>query len=85
MKLKKLYLFLILLTAFLWLGSGTAWGEELTIADDTGTNESVPVWGWQGDNYIHSQIIYPADSVMNPKSFLFNFLGSPHPCAYFLL
>ena len=77
MKLKKLYLFLTLLTAFLWLGSGTAWGEELTIADDTGTNESVPVWGWQGDNYIHSQIIYPADSVMNPKSFLFNFVGSP--------
>lgn len=45
MKLKKLYSFLTLLTAFLWLGSGAMWGETLTVGSDwtTHNKRSVPL------------------------------------------
>lgn len=56
---KKLYLFLTLLTAFLWLGSGTMWGDELTVANGTETKEEVPVYGWNGDTKdTKSQTLY---------------------------
>lgn len=59
MKLKKLYSFLTLLTAFLWLGFGTAWGDELTVANGTETKEAVPVYGWNGDTKdTKSQTLY---------------------------
>ena len=57
---KKSYLFLTLLTAFLWLGSGTMWGDELVIANGTGTSQTYPVYGSWADNYVRSQMIYPA-------------------------
>ena len=61
MKLKKLYSFLTLLTAFLWLGSGTMWAyDPITVADGTTTNSYLPVYGW-GPYYgdYEGQYIYP--------------------------
>ncbi|MBQ2068013.1 MAG: hypothetical protein II457_03740, partial [Paludibacteraceae bacterium] len=68
---KKFYsLFLTLLTAFLWLGTGTVWGEELTVADGTApgttatTNKYAPIYGYYCDGLIdHMQMIYPADMI----------------------
>ena len=60
---KKIYSFLTLLTAFLWLGSGSVWGASpLTVADGSATNDKVPVWGgWlDGDNGSRNQLLYPA-------------------------
>ena len=57
---KKLYLFLTLLTAFLFIGSGTMWGDELTVANSTNTNSNVPVWGNWCDADTRNQVIYPA-------------------------
>lgn len=60
MKLKKLYSFLTLLTAFLFLGSGTMWGASpFTVEGTSATNDWVPVYGYYADNFLHSQIIYP--------------------------
>ncbi len=61
MKLKKLYSFLTLLTAFLWLGSGTMWGQDECTVGNTGTTTTsryVPVYGYYCDYLTHSQIIY---------------------------
>ena len=59
--IKKSYLFLTLLTAFLWLGSGTMRGESpLTVADGTNKNAYVPLYGNWADAYQHFQVIYPA-------------------------
>jgi len=58
--IKKSYLFLTLLTAFLWLGSGTMRADELTVADGTSTSQFYPVYGSWADNYVRSQMIYPA-------------------------
>lgn len=59
---KKLYLFLTLLTAFLWLGSGTMWGETITVANSTDYNTKyAPVYGYNCDNYVRCQIIYSSD------------------------
>ena len=58
--IKKTYLFLTLLTAFLWLGSGTMWGETLTVADGTGNSQYYPLYGAYCDWYVRSQMIYPA-------------------------
>lgn len=61
---KKFYsLFLTLLTAFLWLGTGTAWGDELTVANGTDQNDYVPYYAYYGNNYNHVQIIYPASDL----------------------
>ena len=60
MKLKKLYLFLTLLTAFLWLGTGTMRGETLTVADGAATNAEIPVYGWYADTGFKNQFIYSA-------------------------
>lgn len=54
---KKIYLFLTLLTAFLWLGSGTAWGETLTVMDDDYYNQYVPVDGYNLDGAQHNQLL----------------------------
>ena len=46
---KKFYLFLTLLTAFLWLGSGSAWGDPISIdADHPYTNnfDDGSITGW---------------------------------------
>lgn len=57
--IKKLYLSLTLLTALLCFGSGTAWGDELTVASGTDTKEEVPVYGWNGDTKdTKSQTLY---------------------------
>ena len=61
---KKFYsLFLTLLTAFLWLGSGTAWGETLTVAETpTTTSDCLPLYGYYGDTGgTKSQVIYSSD------------------------
>ena len=36
---------------------------ELTVADGTGTNSYVPVYGYYADAYLRCQIIYPADDL----------------------
>ena len=41
------------------------WASELTVNDGTGNNDYVPVYGLYVDNYIHTQIIYPAASLAN--------------------
>lgn len=64
--LKKLYSFLTLLTAFLWLGSGTMWGDEpltITVGDETSTNYSVPICAYYFDMGFHTQIIYLKDDL----------------------
>jgi hypothetical protein len=58
--IKKSYLFLTLLTALLWLGSGTMWGEDLTLTvmgDDT-SNQFVPVDGYNLDGAQHNQLLF---------------------------
>ena len=60
---KKFYLFLTLLTAFLWLGSGTMWGETLKIGTNSTYTTNSPVWGNKANNFVMSQIIYPASSL----------------------
>lgn len=57
---KFFYFYSLLLTAFLWLGSGTMWGDELTVANGTKTTYQTPVYGYYCDRYVRSQIIYPA-------------------------
>ena len=66
MKLKKLYSFLTLLTAFLWLGSGSVWGDELTIYEsETGMNSYVPYYGLYLDatGGQHNQFIIPGSEL----------------------
>lgn len=58
--LKKINSFLILLTALLCFGAPNAWGDELTIANGTSTSQYYPVYGSWADNYVRSQMIYPA-------------------------
>ena len=67
MKLKKLYSFLTLLTAFLCLGTGNAWGDELTAADGSTTNEYLPIYGYYADTGFKNQFIYSSSdlSTMN--------------------
>jgi hypothetical protein len=61
--IKKSYLFLTLLTAFLWLGAGNVWGEELKIGTNSTYTTNSPVWGNKANNFVMSQIIYPASSL----------------------
>ncbi len=61
--IKKNYLFTLFLPAFLWLGTGTIWGETLTIGRKTNTSIYFPVYGNYADWYQHVQIIYPKDSL----------------------
>ena len=57
--IKKFYLFIPLLTAFLWLGTGRAWGDELTVSDGTKQNEYHPVYGYYCDDATHhNQVLY---------------------------
>lgn len=67
--LKKIYLFIPLLTAFLWLGTGRAWGDELTVADKTNKNSYCPFYGNWADAYQRSQVIYLSSELaaMNGK------------------
>jgi len=59
--LKKFYLFLTLLTAFLWLGTGTMWGETLTVGSEGSTNDYVPITSTYADVAgTRVQTIYPA-------------------------
>ena len=58
MKLKKLYSFLTLLTAFLWLGSGTMWGDELTVGTGSNTTDYSPFYGNYVDKNQRNQIVY---------------------------
>ena len=55
---QKIYSFLTLLTAFLWLGTGTMWGDEVTVGDETSTNYSVPICAYYFDMGFHTQIVY---------------------------
>ncbi len=55
---KKLYLFLTLLTAFLWLGSGTMWGETSTVGSNESGSSFTPVWGSKANYYVFNQMIY---------------------------
>ena len=48
------------LTAFLCLGTGNVWGDELTVANGSGTSYYAPIYGYYCDQYVRSQIIYPA-------------------------
>lgn len=59
--LKKFYLIIPLLTALLCFGAGNAWGDEITVADGTTTNQYVPFYGYYADQTgMRSQIIYLA-------------------------
>lgn len=60
---QKLTYFYSLLTAFLWLGSGTMWGETLTVAETpTTTSDCLPLYGYYGDTGgTKSQVIYSKD------------------------
>ena len=59
--LKKLYLSLTLLTAFLFIGSGTMWGDELTVGSEGSTNDYVPITSTYADVAgTRVQTIYPA-------------------------
>ncbi len=59
--IKKFYLSILTLTALLWLGSGTMWADELTVADGTATNAGVPICGNYADTKgMRSQVVYPA-------------------------
>ena len=64
---KKLYSFFILLTAFLWLGSGTMWGDELTVANDTWQKDQLPIDSYNCDAAQHNQFIYPASELQDMK------------------
>ena len=44
----------------LCFGAPNAWGDELTIANGTSTSQYYPVYGSWADNYVRSQMIYPA-------------------------
>ena len=58
---KKFYSFFILLTAFLWLGTGKMWGDEVTIGTASSTNDYVPITSTYADVVgTRVQTIYPA-------------------------
>ncbi len=57
MALKVLTVLLLILT----VGVGNVFGDELTVADGTSTNECIPLFGYYGDTGgTTSQVIYPA-------------------------
>ena len=58
--LKKINSFLILLTALLCFGTGNVWADEITVANGTGSSQFYPVYGSWADNFVRSQMIYPA-------------------------
>ncbi len=58
--MKKRFTFILTLTALLCLGTGKALGETLTVAAGTGSSQFYPVYGSWADNYVRSQMIYPA-------------------------
>ena len=59
MKRKSIFLRMLLLAALCvpWV---THAQSTLTVADGTSTNQYVPIYGWYGDAYQHSQSIYPS-------------------------
>ena len=64
MKLKKLYSFLTLLTAFLLGGTGTAWGETITVANGTTLKQDMPFDGYNCDGTAtNTQFIIPASEL----------------------
>ena len=64
MKQKKLYSFITLLTAFLWLGSGNVWGETVDVSVGTNTNGNVPFnTSWADTQGTKSQFIYPKGQI----------------------
>ena len=57
MKRKSLLLMLLLVLLAPW----AAKADVLTVADETGTNGTIPIYGfYSDDNYQHTQTIYPA-------------------------
>lgn len=54
--LKVLTVLLLILT----VGVGNVFGDELTVADGTKTTYQTPVYGYNCDQYVRSQILYPA-------------------------
>lgn len=56
MALKVLTVLLMILT----VGVGNVFGDELTVADGTKTTYQTPVYGYNCDKYVRSQILYPA-------------------------
>ena len=65
--IKKFYLSILTLIILLTCGVGNVWGDELTVHNGTSTTLYAPLYGYYGDQYIHTQIIYPAESVMSGK------------------
>ena len=64
--MKKINLFItLLLTALLCLPWNGVMADELTVADGSSTTLYAPLYGYYGDEYIRTQIIYPAESAMN--------------------
>ena len=55
--MKKRFTFILTLTAFLFIGSGTMWGETLTVMDDDYYNQYVPVDGYNLDGAQHNQLL----------------------------
>ena len=43
--IKKFYLSILTLTALLCFGTANAWGDEITVADGTGSSQFYPVYG----------------------------------------
>ena len=60
--MKKIYSLII--SCVLLCCAGSAWGETLTVYDDTSSSEYVPIEGYNCDIYLlRSQIIYPASEL----------------------
>lgn len=66
--MKKIYSLIILCVLLCYAGS--AWGDELTVADKTNYNSYVPIYGSWMDAYTRCQVIYLSSELaaMNGKS-----------------
>ena len=82
MKKRLLYFVSLLILATALFVPQSVSADELTVASGTVTSDYVPIEGYNTDSYVHSQIIYPADSLsaMSGKtieSILF-YIGTPN-------
>ena len=64
---KLTYFYSLILTALFLLPWSGMKADELTVHDGTSTTLYAPVYGYYGDQYIRTQIIYPAESTMSGK------------------
>ena len=55
--MRKLY---FLFAIFVIFSASLQAQNQITVANDTVTSGTIPVWGEQSNSYLHSQVIYPA-------------------------